>query len=66
MTARSCTGSPPNTWQKCAPSAPTITPLILKANMDPAGHGGASGRYDRLHEAAFDYAYFLTQMGINN
>ena len=40
--------------------------LILKTNMNPAGHGGASGRYDRLHEAAFDYAYFLTQMGIQN
>jgi oligopeptidase B len=40
--------------------------LIFKVNMDPAGHGGASGRYDRLHEAAFDYAFFLTQMGINN
>jgi len=40
--------------------------IILKTNMDPAGHGGASGRYDRLHEAAFDYAYFLTQMGIQN
>ena len=40
--------------------------LILKTNMDPAGHGGSSGRYDHLHENAFDYAYFLTQMGINN
>ncbi len=40
--------------------------VILKTNMNPAGHGGASGRYDRLHEAAFDYAYFLTQMGIQN
>jgi oligopeptidase B len=40
--------------------------LIFKVNMDPAGHGGASGRYDRLHEAAFDYAFFLTQMGITN
>jgi oligopeptidase B len=40
--------------------------LIFKTNMNPAGHGGASGRYDRLHEAAFDYAYFLTQMGIQN
>jgi len=40
--------------------------LILKTNMNPAGHGGASGRYDRLHETAFDYAYFLTQMGIQN
>jgi oligopeptidase B len=40
--------------------------VILKTNMNPAGHGGASGRYDRLHETAFDYAYFLTQMGIQN
>ena len=40
--------------------------LLLKANMDPAGHGGASGRYDRLKEAAFDYAFLLTQMGIQN
>jgi len=40
--------------------------LIFKTNLDPAGHGGASGRYDRLKEAAFDYAYLLNQMGINN
>ncbi|HXY24973.1 MAG TPA: S9 family peptidase [Candidatus Acidoferrum sp.] len=40
--------------------------LILKTNMNPAGHGGASGRYDRLKESAFDYAFFLTQMGIQN
>ncbi len=38
--------------------------LILKTNLSPAGHGGASGRYDRLHEAAFDYAWILWQMGI--
>lgn len=37
--------------------------LILKTNMG-AGHGGASGRYDRLHEAAFDYAFILNQVGI--
>jgi oligopeptidase B len=40
--------------------------LILKTNLSPAGHGGASGRYDRLKEAAFDYAYVLTQMGISD
>ena len=40
--------------------------LILKTNMGPAGHGGASGRYDRLKEAAFDYAFIFTQMGIDN
>jgi oligopeptidase B len=38
-------------------------PLLLKTNMD-AGHGGASGRYDYLREVAFDYAFMLTQLGI--
>jgi len=38
-------------------------PLLLKTNMY-AGHGGASGRYDFLHDIAFDYAFILTQMGI--
>jgi oligopeptidase B len=38
-------------------------PLLLKTNM-AAGHGGASGRYDYLHEVAFDYAFVLTQLGI--
>ena len=37
-------------------------PLILKVNFG-AGHGGASGRYDALHESAFDYAFMLWQMG---
>jgi oligopeptidase B len=40
--------------------------LILKTNLSPAGHGGASGRYDRLHESAFDYAWILSQMGIGS
>jgi oligopeptidase B len=40
--------------------------LIFKVNLDPAGHGGVSGRYDRLKDTAFNYAYFLTQMGITN
>jgi oligopeptidase B len=38
-------------------------PLLLKTNM-AAGHGGASGRYDYLREVAFDYAYVLTQLGL--
>jgi oligopeptidase B len=38
-------------------------PLIFKCNMD-AGHGGASGRYDRLKERAQVYAFVLNQMGI--
>jgi len=40
--------------------------LILKTNLSPAGHGGASGRYDRLKESSFDYAYILGEMGIGN
>ena len=36
-------------------------PLLLKANLG-AGHGGASGRYDRWHEIAFDYAFMVSQL----
>ncbi|MEP6535476.1 MAG: S9 family peptidase [Bryobacteraceae bacterium] len=39
-------------------------PLLLKIKMDPAGHGGASGRYDRLRDAAFEYAWLMSQVGI--
>ena len=37
--------------------------ILLKTNMG-AGHGGSSGRYDRLKEIAFEYAYALAQVGI--
>ena len=37
--------------------------ILFKCNMD-AGHGGASGRYDRLKEVAYEYAFMLDQMGI--
>jgi len=33
-------------------------PVVFKINM-AAGHGGSSGRYDALREAAFDYAWIL-------
>jgi oligopeptidase B len=38
--------------------------LILKTNMG-AGHGGSSGRYDFLHDVAFDYAFILKEAGIS-
>jgi oligopeptidase B len=38
-------------------------PLVFKINM-AGGHGGSSGRYDRLRELAFDYAFVFTQLGI--
>ena len=40
-------------------------PLLLKTKMDPAGHGGASGRYDKLKDTAFEYAWMMSQVGIN-
>jgi len=38
-------------------------PLYLKTNM-AGGHGGSSGRYERLHEAAFRYAFMLDAVGL--
>lgn len=40
-------------------------PLILRCNMD-AGHGGASGRYEAIRETAYEYAFMLSQMGVEN
>jgi len=37
-------------------------PPLFKIDMG-AGHGGPSGRYDALHEVAFDYAWLLTLLG---
>ncbi|MEM8743873.1 MAG: S9 family peptidase [Pseudomonadota bacterium] len=36
--------------------------ILLKTNMD-AGHGGASGRFDRLKEVAISYAFALKVTG---
>ncbi len=36
--------------------------LIFRCNM-AGGHGGSSGRYDQLHERAFEYAFLLSEVG---
>ncbi len=38
-------------------------PLVFKINM-AGGHGGSSGRYDKLRETAFNYAFIMTQLGV--
>ena len=37
--------------------------LLLKTNMG-AGHGGRSGRFDRLYEVAEEYAFMLAGLGL--
>ena len=38
--------------------------LLLKTNME-AGHGGASGRYRRYREIAFQYAFLLDLVSLD-
>ena len=37
-------------------------PVLFKINMD-AGHAGASGRFSRLEEIAYVYAFALKAVG---
>ena len=39
--------------------------LLLKCKLEAAGHGGASGRYDRWKDRAFEVAWMLNQVGID-
>ncbi len=39
-------------------------PLHFKCKMEPAGHGGASGRYDALKDRAFQLAWLMARVGI--
>jgi oligopeptidase B len=39
--------------------------LLFKTKLEPGGHSGASGRYDRLRDMAFEYAFILTQLGVS-
>ncbi|HEX8092124.1 MAG TPA: S9 family peptidase [Blastocatellia bacterium] len=41
-------------------------PLLFKIHLGGGGHGGVSGRYDALRDAAFDYAFILTQVGVTS
>ena len=38
-------------------------PVLLRTNMG-AGHGGASGRFNRLDEVAIAYAFALWAVGL--
>lgn len=54
----------PAKWvQRLRESTTSGRPILMKINME-AAHGGASGRYERLREEAFRYAWLLDQLGI--
>lgn len=54
----------PTKWiAKLRETAPEAGPFLLKTNM-AAGHGGKSGRFQRLEEIAFEYAYAIKVAGI--
>ncbi len=38
--------------------------ILLHTNME-SGHGGATGRYDRIKETAFEWAFILNRVGID-
>jgi oligopeptidase B len=38
-------------------------PLVFSVNM-AGGHGGKSGRFERYHDTALEYAFILRQLGI--
>jgi oligopeptidase B len=53
----------PSKWVAKLRAMKTDTnPLYFKINM-AGGHGGSSGRYDRLHETAFRYTFMLDAVG---
>jgi oligopeptidase B len=40
-------------------------PLVLSVNM-AGGHGGKSGRFQRFHDTALEYAFIFRQLGISD
>jgi oligopeptidase B len=40
-------------------------PLLLRVHME-AGHGGKSGRFERFHEIAEEYAFMLGEAGLGD
>ncbi|SIP95210.1 oligopeptidase B Serine peptidase. MEROPS family S09A [Rhizobium sp. RU35A] len=53
----------PTKWiARLREQAPAAGPFLLKTNM-AAGHGGKSGRFQRLEEIAFEYAFAIKVAG---
>ncbi|HVK91683.1 MAG TPA: S9 family peptidase [Mycoplana sp.] len=53
----------PTKWvAKLREKATGTAPILLRTNMG-AGHGGASGRFQRLEEIAFEYAFAIKVAG---
>ncbi|MES2683210.1 MAG: S9 family peptidase [Pseudomonadota bacterium] len=57
----------PSKWVARLRTADTTpaTPILYRVNME-AGHGGKSGRFQRLYEVAEQYSFVFGQLGIAN
>ena len=55
----------PSKWVAKLRTADTTpaTPIVYRVNME-AGHGGKSGRFQRLHDTAEQYSFVLGQLGL--
>ncbi len=54
----------PAKWTAKLRSLKTDENILLLKTIMGAGHGGKSGRYDKLKEVAFDYAFILDRLGL--
>lgn len=53
----------PTKWVACLRESKTDENLLLLHTNMEAGHGGASGRFQRLKEVAMEYAFILKVLG---
>lgn len=56
----------PAKWTAKLRSMKTDNNLVLLHMNMKSGHGGATGRYDGIKDTAFEFAFILDRMGIND
>lgn len=56
----------PTKWTAKLRSVKTDNNLVLLHMNMKSGHGGATGRYDGIKDTAFEFAFILDRIGINN
>lgn len=39
-------------------------PVLFKIKLDAGGHGGSSGRFDKLNDVSYNFAFLLSRLGL--